>query len=149
MSDEETIKKPRSRSRASKDAAIVAQPETANASEKPAAKSTRKRTVRNFPASTFEEATEYARHIFDIGSGQPVKRLTLFNAMGKSPDSSASRQLITNSNKYGLTKGSYTSEQVELTDVGRKCVDDEFSGRELAKARIEAAINSVEPFRSC
>lgn len=146
MSDEESVKKPRSRTRASKDATTAEQtlPEAPSAS----AKSTRKRTVRNFPASTFEEATEYARRIFEIGSGQPVKRLTLFNAMGKSPDSSASRMLITNSNKYGLTKGSYTSEQVELTDVGRKCVDDEFSGREVAKARIEAAINSIEPFKA-
>lgn len=148
MADENAAQKPRSRSRAPKNSVEVEKPKPASLPERPVEKSARKRTVRNFPASTFEEATEYARRIFEIGSGQPVKRLTLFNAMGKSPDSSASRQLITNSNKYGLTKGSYTSEQIELTDVGRKCVDNEFSEREVAKAQIEAAIYSVEPFKS-
>lgn len=149
MADDE-VAKPRGRGRPRKAIAeaVATKPAQPSASDKAAAKATRKRTVRNFPASTFEEALEYARRIFEVGSGQPVKRLTLFNAMGKSPDSGASRMLITNSNKYGLTKGSYTSEQVELTDLGRKCVDEEFSGREVAKARIESAINSVEPFRA-
>ncbi|WP_199523162.1 hypothetical protein [Pararhodobacter sp. CCB-MM2] len=56
--------------------------------------------------------------------------------------------LITNANKYGLTRGSYTSDQVELTDIGRACVDEEFNAREVAKARIAAAIDSVEPFKA-
>src|SRR5271166_1634265 len=64
----------------------------------------RKRTQRAFPASSFEEAIEFARGLFVVGSGQPVRRLTLFDHLGKSPDSGASRMLITNSNRYGLTR---------------------------------------------
>lgn len=111
-------------------------------------KARKKRVVRNFPASTIEEAVDFTAKIFEVGSGQPVRRLTLFDTMGKSPDSSASRQLITNSNRYGLTKGGYQADQIELTDVGRKCVDDEYSKREIAKARIESGIYSVEPFKA-
>lgn len=116
--------------------------------EEGVAKARKKRTVRNFPASTIEEAVDFTREIFRIGSGQPVKRLTLFDSLGKSPDSSASRQLIVNAGRYGLTRGGYQAEQIELTDIGRKCVDDEFSRREVSKARIEAGILGVEPFKA-
>lgn len=149
MANEEIQRKPQSGSSTEKGIAGAqkVKPDSKIMDERtPGQNTKRKRTVRNFPAATFEEATGYARRIFDIGGGQPVKRLTLFDAMGKSPDSSASRQLITNSNRYGLTKGSYTSEQVELTEYGRKCVDDELSQREIRKARIKLAIYSVEPF---
>lgn len=78
----------------------------------------RKRVSRNFPASSFEEALEFAKTIFKVGSGSPVRRLTLFNELGKSPESSASRQAITNSSKYGLVKGTYKAEQLELTQDG-------------------------------
>src|ERR1700719_430815 len=69
-------------------------------------KEARKRVSRNFPASSFEEALDFAKAIFRIGSGNPVRRLTLFNELGKSPESSASRQIITNAGKYGLITGS-------------------------------------------
>jgi hypothetical protein len=57
----------------------------------------KKRSQRSFPASTFEEPLEFAAAVFRIGSGQAVKRLTLFDQLGKSPESSGSRQLIINS----------------------------------------------------
>lgn len=117
-------------------------------SEEAAAKTRKKRTVRNFPASTIEEAVDFTREIFRIGSGQPVKRLTLFDSLGKSPDSGPSRQLIVNAGRYGLIKGGYQAERIELTEIGRKCVDDEFSRREVSRARIEAGITSVEPFKA-
>ena len=49
---------------------------------------------------------------------------------------------------YGLTKGSYTAEQLELTDIGRKVVDPEYKPREQARAKIEAAILNIEIFKS-
>lgn len=151
MADENAEPKARARSKVAKKepAQHAADPQSASDTDKPSpATSKRKRTVRNFPASTFEEAIGFAKDVFEIGSGHAVKRLTLFDTLGKSPDSSASRMLIVNSNKYGLTKGSYTAEQIEITDVGRKCVDDELSRREVSKARIEAAIYGVEPFKA-
>ena len=107
----------------------------------------RKRTARPFPAATFEEALEFAKELFVVGSGQPVRRLTLFDHLGKAPDSGASRMLITNSNKYGLTKGSYVAEQLELTDDGRNAVDDGIARREQAQVRAKLAILDIEPFR--
>lgn len=107
----------------------------------------RKRTVRNFPASTFSEALEFARGVYRIGSGRPIRRLTLLDELGKSPTSSTARMAITNSSKYGLTKGSYTAEFIELTALGETAVSDAASPRESARAKIEAAILSIPPFK--
>lgn len=115
------------------------------AKEKPAPK---RRSQRPFPAAIFEEPLEFAQKIFVIGSGQPVKRLTLFDELGKSPESGPSRQLIINSGRYGLTKGGIQAESIELTDEGRKCVDDQVTARERARARIDLAIKSVEIFNN-
>lgn len=50
----------------------------------------RRRTVRNFPASTFEEALEFAKEIHSFGSGQPVRRLSFFDHLEKAPESGPS-----------------------------------------------------------
>lgn len=107
----------------------------------------RGRTQRPFPASSFEEAITFARDLYRIGSGQPVRRLTVFNNLGKAPDSGPSRMLITNSNRYGLTKGSYASEHLELTDDGLKAVDEQVPVREQRRAWAKLAIQDIEPFR--
>lgn len=107
----------------------------------------KKRSQRSFPASTFEEPLEFAAAVFRIGSGQPVKRLTLFDQLGKSPESSGSRQLIINSGRYGLTKGGVQAENIELTAEGQKAVDEQINPRERAKIRVLLAISGVEPFQ--
>jgi hypothetical protein len=107
----------------------------------------RKRTQRPFPASAFEEALSFAKELFAFGSGQPVRRLSLFDHLKKAPDSGASRMLITNANKYGFTKGSYVSDQLELTPDGRKAVDDGYPKREQAQARTKLAVLDIEPFK--
>lgn len=106
----------------------------------------KKRAVRPFPACSFKEALEFASSIFEYGSGQAVRRLSLFDHLGKSPDSSTSRMLITNSGKYGLTKGGYQAEHIELTSEGIRAVDDELPQREVYKARIKLGIQDIEPF---
>lgn len=107
----------------------------------------RKRTVRSYPACAFEEAVDFAKKVLEFGSGQPVRRLSLFDELGKSPDSGTSRQLIINSNKYGLTEGGYTAEYIKLTPDGIRAVDEEIQQRERAKARVQLAIESIEPFQ--
>lgn len=107
----------------------------------------RNRTVRNFPASTFSEALEFAKSVYQVGSGQNVRRLTLLDELGKSPTSSGARMAITNSSKYGLTKGSYNAEFIEITELGKKAVSDNVPARESARARIESAILSIPPFK--
>jgi hypothetical protein len=115
--------------------------------QKASSKEDRKRIFRNFPAASFEEAIDFAKAIYKIGSGQPVRRLTLFNELGKSPESSASRLMITHASKYGLIKGSYKAEQLELTPDGLRSIDEEGPSRERAKARIKLAIDDIEIFK--
>lgn len=112
------------------------------------AKKRKKRKQRPFPACSFSEAMELASSILEFGSGQPVRRISLFDHLGKSPESSTSRQLITNAGKYGLTKGSYGAEHLELTPEGAKAVDEEISKREQLKAKIKLAIENIPPFKS-
>lgn len=114
-----------------------------------AGKSKRKRAKkpqRPFPAASFEDALEFAKQIFEFGSGQPVRKLTLFDELGRAPDSGASRMLITNANRYGLIAGNYNSDQLELTSEGLKAAGDGVSGRERARTLVELAIDRVEPF---
>lgn len=106
------------------------------------------RTVRNFPASTFDEALDFAKRIHEISGSQPVRRITLFDQLGKSPESSSSRQAVTNASKYGLTKGGTQAETIELTPAGFKAVGDGVQVREKARARIDCAILDIPPFKA-
>lgn len=108
----------------------------------------RARTQRPFPACAFEEALEFASAIFEFGSGQQVRRVSLFDHLQKSPESGPSRQLITNSGKYDLSEGSYKAEFLKLTQNGAKAVDEELPPRERARARIALAIEGIEPFKA-
>jgi hypothetical protein len=106
----------------------------------------RKRVNRSFPASSFEEALELPLAIQRIGGGEKVRRLTLFEQLDRSPESGPSRMLITNSNRYGLTEGSYKAEWLELTPTGNVATSSEASERERLRARFELAIEGVPPF---
>lgn len=112
------------------------------------ARTRKKRKQRPFPACSFAEAKELADAILEYGSGQPVRRISLFDHINKSPESSTSRQWITNAGKYGLIKGSYAAEHLELTPGGAKAVDDEISKRESVKARVKLAIEDIPPFKT-
>jgi hypothetical protein len=106
----------------------------------------RKRVLRNFPASPFEEPLAFAKEIFEFASGGPARRLTLFDHVGKSPESGASRQLIINAGKYGLIKGGYQSDVIELTLEGARAIDPQMPPRDQARARIKLAIEDIEIF---
>lgn len=80
---------------------------------------TRARQARPYPAAPFEEARVLAEAIQTYASGRRVRRLTLLAKMDRSPNSGPTKMLITTSGKYGFTKGSYSAEYLELTDLGR------------------------------
>jgi hypothetical protein len=108
-----------------------------------------KRTRRKplFPASSFEEALTIPNAIQKHASGQKVRRLTLFDQMKKSPDSGASRMLITNASKYGLIEGSYASEYLELTANGNLATSNDVPEKDKLKARFQLAIENIPPFK--
>ena len=108
----------------------------------------RSRTVRIYPAWTFEQSLPLAQAIQEHASGEKVSRLTLFKAIVKSPTSSASQNLITNSAKYGLTKGSHASDYLELTPNGREITSQEKGSIAYIEKCFECAIEGIAPFKT-
>ncbi|MBW4481262.1 MAG: hypothetical protein KME14_01840 [Tildeniella torsiva UHER 1998/13D] len=106
----------------------------------------RSRTPRTYPASSFSDALEIGTAIYEH-AGAKIRRLTLLEKIGRSPTSSATRQMITNSGKYGITKGSYSAEHLELTPEGLTIFDEAKSPREILQAKFDLAISKIPPFK--
>src|SRR5687767_3065091 len=104
------------------------------------------RTARIYPALSFEQALVLADAIHTHASGERVSRLTLLKHMNLSPTSSATQILITSSAKYGLTKGSYVADHLELTPKGKIASDKANPAKGQLKARKELAIDGIKPF---
>jgi len=105
------------------------------------------RKARPYPAASFTDALPLGEAILKHAAGEKVRRLTLLGKMDKSPNSGPTKMMITNSGKYGITKGSYAAEFLELTDKGRIAVDDTSGPRARRQARFDLAIDGVTPFR--
>lgn len=112
-------------------------------SAKPARKP---RKERKFPARTFQEALGIADAIQKYAAGQKVRRLTLFEKLDQSPDSAESKRLITASGQYGLTKGSYASEYLELTAEGKEATGEDVAPAKQLDTRFNLAIKNHAPF---
>lgn len=121
-------------------------PESSSPSLPDQSKSRRTRTPRTFPASSFMEALSLGLAIQKFAAGQKVRRLTLFDQMGRSADSGTSRQLVTNSSQYGITKGGFRAEFLELTENGRLATGDDSLGRARMAARMQLAIAEIPAF---
>lgn len=63
-------------------------------------------------------ALQVAEAITEKNASRPMNRLLLADAMGYSPSSSAFRERVAASAKYGLTEGNYSSETISLTPTG-------------------------------
>jgi hypothetical protein len=101
-----------------------------------------------FPSLTFKDVLSYAEAIQELGAGYKVKRDDVFPKLGKSPKSSTSNNITTQSNFYGLTKGSYAAEYVELTEKGKLATNPDESEDVKQKARFELAIDGVKAFKT-
>jgi hypothetical protein len=108
----------------------------------------RTRTVRPYPASSFTDALTLGEAVMKFAAGDKVRRLTLLEKMNKSPNSSATKMMITNSGKYGITKGSYSAEYIELTEKGYIAVDSARSEQERRQSAFDLAIDGVAPFKA-
>jgi hypothetical protein len=101
----------------------------------------------SFPASSFEEATEIATVMHKLGDRR-IRRVTIFDELDRSPESGPSRQLITNSSRYGITTGSYKAEWIELTDAGFTATDPDAAERSRRRAQFDLAIAGIPPFKA-
>jgi hypothetical protein len=114
---------------------------------KPAAANEPPKKQRPFPACSIEDALELPQAIQKHGGGaRKVRKITLFKALDKSATSGASRMLITNSGKYGLTTGGYQNDFLELTDLGHVITSPDSTGKQRKQALFDAGISHIQPF---
>lgn len=88
-----------------------------------------------FPRMSLKAVLELPVAIYKIGEGETVRRLTVMDRLGRSPDSGSSRALIVAANSgYGLVQGGYAAEFLGLSDRGMKIssAQDEPSRHEAA-----------------
>ncbi len=100
-----------------------------------------------FPLVPFSTVLILAEAIQTHAAGQPMRRLTLFEKLSKSPESSASRLLLINSSRYGLTVGGYAAETISLTELGKKATSPEEPPASKMMARFKLAVESIVPFK--
>ena len=75
-----------------------------------------------------------------------MRRITVFDHLGKSPDSGPSRQLVSSSSRYGLTSGSYKAEHLKLTDNGSKVFGNSMPEKERRSVVFDLAIAQSDVF---
>lgn len=135
------------------DSAVTPRPKVSisrNSPRKAAAKPVKerkKRTVRAYPASSFQEALVLAQEIVRHAPDGKIRRLTYLKLTDRSGTSSSTQMLITNSGKYNITKGSYIAEWLEVTADGLIAVNPENS-RERLQARFKLAVEGIPAFKS-
>lgn len=111
--------------------------ETVQEEERQGVKRTRR--LRSYPPDTLEDSVEIAKAIYDKSGGQPIDRIMLAKAVGRTPASSAFRSLIASSAKYGLTVGNYNDPEIKLTPLG-EAVGGAQSIEEQTNALRQAAL---------
>lgn len=104
-------------------------------------KETKKRGRKNMPFATMcaSECVVIPEGIWKYASGEKIRRITLFDQLGKSPDSGPSRTMVTASSKYGFTNGGYQAEYLELTSDGYIA----FNPDEQEDKKLQAKFNLV------
>lgn len=110
------------------------------------AKRTRGRRNMPFASISASDCLIIAEGIWKYASGQKIRRITLFDQIGKSPDSGPSRTMVTASSKYGFTQGGYQAEYLELTPDGFIAFNPEESEANKLKAKFKLIIEGNEYF---
>ena len=103
----------------------------------------RTRMTRPYPVNTLEEVLPIAETIQAVNGGHPVPIDLLAEALGTTLKSSAFVQRLGSSARYGITIGSHTSEQIELTMLGESLTaprDPEERSQALKDAAMEPEV---------
>lgn len=108
----------------------------------------RKRGRKPYPVVAFADVLPLAEGIWTYNSGKEVVRTTLLSKMGLDAGAQSTRNLITNSNKYGATEGSYAAPNLKLTEKGLLAVNPKANPIEQKKARFALAIGDVDEFNA-
>lgn len=96
------------------------------------------RARRKFPPFSLQETLVVAKAIAENNAGKPYSRLSLAESIGRKPDSSAYRDLLSSSISYGLTEGSMKAPLIKLTSLG-VAITMPSTESEAYKALVKAA----------
>ena len=108
--------------------------------KKSAASKRKTRVVQGkFPSLSLNKATRLAKAIWDdfAGRGAPPHDIAL--AIDMTPTGGGWRELVGASSAFGLTAGTYTSQEIKLTTLGRRVVAPEDEGDDR-NAMVEAVL---------
>jgi len=97
-----------------------------------------------YPPDKFEDCLKLAKAIHEYGFQDSIRRVTVFQRLGRPVEGRASRDLVTNSSKYGLITGNYQSENLSLTDPGKSVVEEQRN----RQAEFDLAIDRIAPFKA-
>ena len=100
-----------------------------------------------FPPLSLEEVLPIAKTIASQAVEDTLRRGTLFEHLKRSPESSKSRQLLSASIRYGLTKGSYRAEFISLTENGKAIAGEDSSNATAQRLAFDCAIANIAPFQ--
>lgn len=101
-----------------------------------------------YPPDTFKNCLVLARAIRDNGLDDSIRRVTVLRRLDRQPDSRASRDLVTNSNKYGLTTGGNHAETVGVSEEAKSILNAEDAGRRAREGEFDLAIDKIPPFKA-
>lgn len=87
------------------------------------------------PAFSLKEALRVAEVIADEFGRQPAKPLHLAQGLNIKPGSSRFRMLTGAAVAYGITTGAYNSNEIGLTDLGKKCISPTYEGEDTYAKR--------------
>lgn len=88
-----------------------------------------------FPRVSLDKTIGLLNAIYELGHGDPVRRLSAFNQLGKSPDSGSSRTLLAAaSGVYGLI--SVNGEYLALTNSGKVVITSSEAERQIALLNV-------------
>ncbi len=119
--------------------------QSSNAKERQKAK--RKPSPRkNFPSNTIEESRKVAELIKSNNGGNPWNTDQLAKALGYSKSTHDFFYIVAASRDYGFTLGSSSTENIELTDLGKNLVYATSS--EVIAQSLSKAFNNIEKLKS-
>ena len=105
--------------------------------------------TRPFPINPLADALRLPTSILQYGLDARIVRLTLLARLEQSNEYNATRDLITSSSKYGLTKGSFASQHLEVTEEGRAIAEALGNPSSSLKQRLfEIGISGITPFHT-
>lgn len=100
---------------------------------------------RNYPRRSLDKSLAIARAIVENGAGEPLDRLLVAEAVGRTPGSSEFKTLLSCSRMYGLTNGTEKADNIELTPLASKILKP-LSLVDEAQGKLEAVLN-VDAFK--